>query len=690
MENAPVVPTAKETPPLVARHPDSLDASASDAPLLKRRVTHVANATIEDLLGHSIMASGVTAVPSIATTVPNARSSPVTAEFSEELHAALFSCVSLEDAQAATADVLQKSAGAVFVGWHTAATRQIGSTDRLEGLTCPVDELAPDTQKTLVRIARDAALQRKTVVASITAERSVATSVPVSPTCSLVAIINDTDECDNVARQTGIDLAAAKISQWLLAKEARQLLKNSEHVAALVDLTGRILECKGADDAHRSVVAELKRFLGASSVLLGICPEETTACGLAVSSEVADIDRFSDATRITESALQESIARSTASIYPTSDSGNRHALLAHQQFADCVGAVSVVGCPLRTATGVNVGAILVTFGAISTHDNTCTRGVPPEQTAARAKNTLGFLRAGERSIANALNVQNRSSRTVTRLIRSAIGTALTKKVARTTAMVTAALAAVLSIPMDYKVQCDLELQPVSRRFVAAPFSAPLKDCLVEPGDVVQANDLLARLDGRELTWELAGIRADIGKARNEYNSHLSGQEFGLAAIARHELERLETRAALLSAREKNLEIRSPMNGVVVSGDLKDTEGVPLETGQSMFEVAPLDRMVVEIEIPEEDVRHVRSNMTLSFHLNAMPSETFNAQILRIHPRGELRDQENVFVAEAEFENGSTTLRPGMKGTAKVSTGARAIGWNLFHKPVAHITGWLGW
>jgi hypothetical protein len=32
----------------------------------------------------------------------------------------------------------------------------------------------------------------------------------------------------------------------------------------------------------------------------------------------------------------------------------------------------------------------------------------------------------------------------------------------------------------------------------------------------------------------------------------------------------------------------------------------------------------------------------------------------------------------------------MKGTAKVSTGARAIGWNLFHKPVAHITGWLGW
>jgi multidrug resistance efflux pump len=250
--------------------------------------------------------------------------------------------------------------------------------------------------------------------------------------------------------------------------------------------------------------------------------------------------------------------------------------------------------------------------------------------------------------------------------------------------------AILLIPVDYRVQCDLELQPVSRRFVAAPFAAPLEECFVEPGDIVQKNELLARLDGRELKWELAGIRADVGKARKEYNTHLSDQEFGLAAIARHELERLENRASLLAVREETLEIRSPMTGVVVAGDLRDTEGVPLETGQSLFEVAPLDRMVVEIEIPEEDVRHVSSNMNLTFHLNAMPGDTFEAQVLRIHPRGELRDQDNVFVAEAELDNNSTTLRPGMKGVAKISTGARSIGWNLFHKPVAHITGWLGW
>ena len=425
-------------------------------------------------------------------------------------------------------------------------------------------------------------------------------------------------------------------------------------------------------------------------MLLGICPDDTTACRLAVSSEVANSDRFSDATRITEAAFQESIARSTASIWPTGDSNNRHALLAHQQFADKVSADSVVGCPLRTATGANVGAILVTFGAVPGTDYPRAAEVPPEQQVIRAGNTLGFLRAGERSIANALNVQSRSFNSLTRLIRTALRNTLTVKLARTAGIVTAVVTAILLIPMDYRVKCELQLQPVSRRFVAAPFSAPLKKCFVEPGDIVHENELLARLDGRELKWKLAEIRADVGKARKEYNTHLSDQEFGLAAIARHELERLENRAALLAAREENLEIRSPMAGVVVAGDLRDTEGVPLETGQTLFEVAPLNRMIVEIEIPEEDVRHVSSNMELTFHLNAMPGDIFQTQVLRIHPCAELRNHENVFVAEAELDNSSKTFRPGMKGLAKVSTGTRPIGWNLFHKPVAHLTGWLGW
>ena len=77
-------------------------------------------------------------------------------------------------------------------------------------------------------------------------------------------------------------------------------------------------------------------------------------------------------------------------------------------------------------------------------------------------------------------------------------------------------------------------------------------------------------------------------------------------------------------------------------------------------------------------------------LEAMPSEVIAAEIHRVHPKAELRDNENVFVAEAIVETNAKWLRPGMRGESGVSTGRRSLGWNLFHKPVAHVRGWVGW
>jgi len=257
-------------------------------------------------------------------------------------------------------------------------------------------------------------------------------------------------------------------------------------------------------------------------------------------------------------------------------------------------------------------------------------------------------------------------------------------------VVVTVLAALLAVPVDYRVRGEAELQPLSRRYIAAPFDASLQECLVEPGDVVTADQVLATLDGREVQWELAGLRADMKKAEKEHSAHLSRQAFGEAAMARHEVERLRNRTRLLSDREQNLAIRSPVDGVVVTGDLRDREGVPLEMGQSLFEIAPLDELIIEVGIPEEDVRHVREGMSIRLKLHAVPADPIDAVIRRIHPRAELRDHDNVFIAQAVIDNTDLRLRPGMKGAALVSTGHRPLGWNLLHKPFAHAAGWLGW
>jgi multidrug efflux pump subunit AcrA (membrane-fusion protein) len=249
---------------------------------------------------------------------------------------------------------------------------------------------------------------------------------------------------------------------------------------------------------------------------------------------------------------------------------------------------------------------------------------------------------------------------------------------------------VMLCPMRYRIACECELQPVNRRFVAAPFDGRLEKNFVEPGDVVAAGDVLASIDPRDVNWELSGKLAELHRVTKERAGYLVAHESGKVEMASLEMERLGLDIEQLEHHAANLEIRSPIAGIVVLGDLSKSEGVPLEKGQSLFEIAPLDRMVVEVSIPEDDVRFVEKGMPARVNLDAFPMNKREAAIERIHPRAELQDHENVFVAEVTVENTDGVLRPGMRGHAKIATVRRTVGWVFFHKAIAATLTWFGW
>jgi multidrug efflux pump subunit AcrA (membrane-fusion protein) len=120
--------------------------------------------------------------------------------------------------------------------------------------------------------------------------------------------------------------------------------------------------------------------------------------------------------------------------------------------------------------------------------------------------------------------------------------------------------------------------------------------------------------------------------------------------------------------------------MVVSGDLERVEGAPLTIGQELFEIAPLESMIVEVAVPDDDISHVAAGQAIDVRLDAYPGETWRAVLTKVQPRSEIRDGENVFIAEAGLGNADGRLRPGMKGRARVVTSQRALGWILFHKP----------
>ncbi|MCA9054116.1 MAG: HlyD family secretion protein, partial [Planctomycetaceae bacterium] len=107
------------------------------------------------------------------------------------------------------------------------------------------------------------------------------------------------------------------------------------------------------------------------------------------------------------------------------------------------------------------------------------------------------------------------------------------------------------------------------------------------------------------------------------------------------------------------------------------------------ELAPLGQLVVELAIPERDITFTGEGQPVEFWLDSRPDRPWLGTIQRVHPRSEIRDAENVFIAEVSVDNAEGWLRPGMSGTARVDVGTCRLGWRMFHRVWEETRIWFG-
>ncbi len=243
------------------------------------------------------------------------------------------------------------------------------------------------------------------------------------------------------------------------------------------------------------------------------------------------------------------------------------------------------------------------------------------------------------------------------------------------------LAGIMAMPVKERIKAPASLEPMVRRVVAAPFNSTLRETKVEAGDLVGEGDLLAELDGREIRFQLAEAVANRARATKEADRALDAGKVAESQMARLEALSHEQQQLINEERQKFLEIRSPIRGVVLQGDLERAEGAPLQTGDRLFEIAPVDEMLIEIALPQSEIAYVREGMPIQLHLEAHPGKVFDAEITRIPPRSEIRENMNVFVCEASILNEQGDLRPGMNGEAKVIADRQMLIWTLIRPAV---------
>ena len=449
------------------------------------------------------------------------------------------------------------------------------------------------------------------------------------------------------------------------AEQAAQL------ASALLDLVYRIGKEDDARTAALLLVNEIQAYLNVRRVALGMCSRAGGPCRFWASSGAVDVEQNSENVRRMESAWDETVLRGTPSAWPASLVQGSSQSLAHRPLAEQ--GLGVLSVPLHS--GREILGVLSIFIDLA---------------SSRSETALRFLEAGSKPLGTILDLLRRSDASyVVRILRS-----LRRSVPwlgkRTMLLGTAAVAGVLCVPWPYTVNVECELQPVVRRYVAAPHDGQLAKSLVKPGDIVKTGQILGVMESRELRWELAGLIADEERAKKSRDVNLSGGKTAQAQIDAFEGERLSARRKLVERRIEHLDVKSPIDGIVVSGDLQRSQGVPVTIGQVLYEIAPLDKMTAELAVPDDEISHVAAGQTATISLQAHPGDTRRATVLRVHPRAVTREKDNVFIAEVALENDDGTLRPGMKGRGRIRTDWHTLAWIAFHRPWNYLISWTGW
>jgi hypothetical protein len=243
--------------------------------------------------------------------------------------------------------------------------------------------------------------------------------------------------------------------------------------------------------------------------------------------------------------------------------------------------------------------------------------------------------------------------------------------------------ALAMLPLPYQIGCDVEVRPVVRRYVSAPFDGILKNSFVKTGDLVTRGQILAVMDEDDIRLQAAAILAQQQRVLKEKGSALAQGDTLATQKARLEHQRLGYKRDLLTNRLNHLEVVSPLEGVVLHNDLQDAENASLSRGQMLLEIAPLNRMKFDIFLRQDDMQQVSIGMPVTINIEASSAD-FRGTIAKIKPQAILHENESVFIAEIEFDNLEGTLKPGMRGYAYVQGQSQPLGWIIFHKPIRYL------
>ncbi|MDX2199877.1 MAG: HlyD family efflux transporter periplasmic adaptor subunit [Phycisphaerae bacterium] len=235
--------------------------------------------------------------------------------------------------------------------------------------------------------------------------------------------------------------------------------------------------------------------------------------------------------------------------------------------------------------------------------------------------------------------------------------------------------------MNYELRVRAAIGLRDARQVVMPYDGRVAESLKRAGDTVAADEVICRLDTRDLVLQRSELAAQFGVAEQQRLAALAAGEPVEARAAEAAAELAQSRLAIIDRRIEQATIRAPFAGTVVSGDLREMVDASLKQGTPLLVLSPAGARRVELRVPDHAARDLQSGLRGRFAGSARPDDARALTITRVRPAAEPVDGENVVLVEADADLQSDWLRPGMEGVARIEIGRRPVWWICLHRAI---------
>ena len=475
-----------------------------------------------------------------------------------------------------------------------------------------------------------------------------------------------------------IHWGAASLELELYRRELDAGAEAKQRVFSLLDLISVAVEEERFQGAAATLVSELARRLDCDRVSLGV--RQGHQMRVQAISHSATFGRQMNLTRLTEAAMDEAVDQETRIWFPNDE--ETKIVVAHQALALQQGAPEICTIPITVHARWEAALLLErpagrrlstleadfceTLGEIAAPMLLCKREQErwlPVKALASARTQLGRLFGADYL-----------GRKLIALLFSAV------------------IALFTFATGEYRITSNATLEGGELRSVVAPFSGYVETARARAGEQVAAGDLLATLDDRDLVLEQVRISTEKAQYGRERRQAAADHDRATVRILTAQIEQADAQLNLIGERLARTRIKAPFDGILVSGDLSQSLGAPVQQGDLLFELAPLGRFRVQLAVNERDIDGVEIGQSGTLMLSALPEMPLAMEVTLITPVSSVVDGANSFRVEASLTRIPDNLRPGMEGIGKIDVGERRLIWIWTHtfQQWARLKLWAWW